>query len=245
MIMTIQLPTDLTMANSDGDILKKWFHNTVRHVIVGPEHSPPLPPDAGGGEPPLQPPFLYRNHRFTAPFTALQGRQLTGECSFARATNLLLDDLPPDWTELERRAFLRRALQEASRDTPVFDMRDVHYTPAPDTDQVPDFHQVVLVNANFRYAVLPKADFTGAYLKRASFQHAQLPDASFQDAVLLQVDMEGAVLDGANFLQADLRHVYHLEQASLEQALYNEHTVFPEGFSPYFRGMRDVVRTSV
>ena len=94
-------------------------------------------------------------------------------------------------------------------------------------------------------AVLPNADFTGAYLKRASFQHAQLPYSSFQEAVLLQVDMDGAVLDGANFLQADLRRVYHLERASLEQALYNEHTVFPKGFRPYLRGMCEVVHKAV
>ena len=245
MTMTIPLPTSLTMADSVRNLFKKWLTNVVRHVIVGPEHSTPLPPDQAVDEPTLRPPFLYRNHRFTEPFTALRGQQLTGELSFAQATNLRLEELSSDWTEPERRAFLRRSLQEASGNTPVFDMSDVYYTPMPDTPQVPDFHQVVLVNADFHYAVLPNADFTGAYLKRASFQHAQLPYASFQEAVLLQVDMDGAVLDGANFLQADLRRVYHLERASLEQALYNEHTVFPKGFRPYLRGMCEVVHKSV
>jgi len=60
----------------------------------------------------------------------------------------------------------------------------------------------------------------------------------------MQVDMDGAVLDGANFLHADLRRVYKLGRASLEQALYDEQTVFPNGFNPYFRGMLDVVGRS-
>lgn len=81
-------------------------------------------------------------------------------------------------------------------------------------------------------------------MKRASFRYAHLPHASFQDAVLLQVDMEGAGLDGANFLQADLRRVRNLERASLEQALYNEETVFLDGFRPYCKGMLEVAGRS-
>lgn len=77
--------------------------------------------------------------------------------------------MPPEWTESEKRAWLRLSLQDASRYTPAFDMRDVVYTPSPDTSQVPDFQHVLLVNADFNHAVLPNADFTGAYLKRASF----------------------------------------------------------------------------
>ena len=60
----------------------------------------------------------------------------------------------------------------------------------------------------------------------------------------MQIDMEGAVLDGANFLHADLRRVHNLDRASLEQALYNEQTVFPDDFRPYFRGMIDVADRS-
>lgn len=56
----------------------------------------------------------------------------------------------------------------------------------------------------------------------------------------MQVDMEGAVLDGANFLHADLRRVDNLDRASMEQALYNEQTAFPDGFRPYFKGMLEV-----
>jgi uncharacterized protein YjbI with pentapeptide repeats len=148
--------------------------------------------------------------------------------------------MQPEWTTPEKRAFLRLALRDASRYTPAFDMSEVVYTPAPDTQQVPDLQHIFLVNADFHHAVLPNADFTGAFLKRASFRHAQLPYASFRDAVLMQVDMEGAVLDGANFLNADLRRVHNLGQASLEQAVYNENTEFPDGFSPYFKGMIDV-----
>src|SRR5215475_628468 len=141
MTMTIPLPTSLTMADSVRHICKKWWNNVVRHVIVGPEPSPPLPPDQAVEAPTLRPPFRYRHHRFTEPFTALRGQQLTGELSFAQATNLRLEERSSDWPEPERRAFLRRSLQEASGDTPVFDMSDVHYTPMPDTPQVPDFHQ--------------------------------------------------------------------------------------------------------
>src|SRR5215813_5397111 len=108
MTMTIPLPTYLTMADSVRNIFKKWWNNVVRRVIVGPEPSPPLPPDQAVDAPTLRPPFLYRNHRFTEPFTALRGQQLTGELSFAQATNLRLEERSSDWTESERRAFLRR-----------------------------------------------------------------------------------------------------------------------------------------
>lgn len=240
----LPLPTCLAATDSEKPILKRWFNNIVRRVIVGPEKPPPSPSEHAVDEQPPQPPFLYTNYRFAEAFTALRGQQLTGELSFTHATNVLLEDMPPAWTEPEKRAFLRLSLQDASKYTPAFDMSDVVYTPSPDTPQVPDFQHVFLVNADFHHAVLPNADFTGAYLKRASFRYAQLPYASFQDAVLMQIDMEGAVLDGASFLHADLRRVDNLDRASLEQALYNEQTVFPDGFSPYFRGMIDVADRS-
>ena len=240
----LPLPTCMAATDSEKPLLKRWFDHIVRRVIVGPEKPPPSPAEPAVDAHPPQPPFLYTNHRFTEAFTALRGQQLTGELSFAHATNVLLEDMPPAWTEPEKRAFLRLSLQDASTYTPAFDMSDVVYTPAPDIPQVPDFQHVFLVNADFHHAVLPHADFTGAYVKRASFRDAQLPSASFQDAVLMQVDMDGAVLDGANFLHADLRRVHHLDRASLEQALYNEQTAFPDGFRPYFKGMREVAGRS-
>lgn len=240
----LPLPTCLAATDSEKPILKRWFDHIVRRVIVGPEKPPPSPAEHAVDEQPPQPPFLYKSHRFTEAFTALRRHQLTGELSFTHATNVLLEDMLPEWTEPEKRAWLRLSLQDASKYTPAFDMSDVVYTPSPDTPQVPDFHHVFPVNADFHHAVLPNADFTGAYLKRASFRYAQLPYASFQDAVLMQTDMDGAVLDGANFLHADLRRVYNLGRASLEQALYNEQTAFPDGFSPYFKGMLDVAGRS-
>ena len=233
----LPLPPCLAAADSEKPILKRWFDHIVRRVIIGPDKPPPSPPEPALDEPPPQPPFLYTNHRFTEAFTALRGHQLTGELAFTRATNVLLEDMPPTWTDPEKQAWLRLALQDASKFTPAFDMSEVVYTPSPGTPQVPNFQHVFLVNADFHHAVLPKADFTGAYLKHASFRDAQLLYASFQDAVLMQVDMEGARLDGANFLHADLRRVPNLDRASLEQALYNEQTAFPDGFRPYFRGM--------
>ena len=240
----LPLPTCLAATDSKQHILKRWFNYIVRRVIVGPEKRPPSPPEHGVDEQPPQPPFLYKNHCFTEAFTALRGHQLTGELAFTQATNVLLEDMLPEWTEAEKRAFLRLSLQDAATYTPAFDMSDVVYTPSPGTPEVPDFQHVFLVNADFHHAILPNADFTGAYLKRASFRYAQLPSASFQDAVLMQTDMEGAVLDGANFLHADLRRVHNLDRASLEQALYNEQTAFPDGFSPYFKGMLDVAHRS-
>src|SRR5215510_7023316 len=93
MTMTIPLPTYLTMADSVRNIFKKWLNNVVRHVIVGPEHSPPLPPDQAVDAPTLRPPFLYRHHRFTEPSTTLRGQQLSGELSCSQRTNLGLEDL--------------------------------------------------------------------------------------------------------------------------------------------------------
>lgn len=240
----LPLPTVFAVTDGEKHILKRWFDHIVRRVVVGPEKPPPPSAEPAVDEQPPQPPFVYKNHQFTDAFTALRGHLLTGELSFSHATNVLLEDMPPEWTEPEKRAFLRLSLQDASRYTPAFDMSDVVYTPSPDTPQVPDFQQVFLVNADFQHAVLPNADFTGAYLKRASFRYAQLPYASFQDSVLMQVDMDGAVLDGANFLHADLHRVYNLGRASLEQALYDEQTAFPNGFNPYFRGMLDVAGRS-
>jgi hypothetical protein len=240
----LPLPTCLAATDGKKHILKRWFDHIVRRVIGSPDKLPPSPSEQAVAEPSPQPPFVYKNHRFTEAFTALRGLQLTGELAFTHATNVLLEDMLPEWTEPEKRAFLRLSLQDASKYTPAFDMSDVVYTPTPDTPQVPDFQHVFLVNADFHRAVLPNADFTGAYLKHASFRYAQLPCASFQDAVLMQTDMEGAVLDRANFLHADLRRVDNLGRASLEQALYNEQTAFPDGFSPYVKGMLDVAGRS-
>ncbi len=124
----LPLPTCLAATDSEKHILKRWFDHIVRRVIVGPGKPSPSPSEHAVDEHPPQPPFLYQNHRFTEAFTALRGHQLTGEVSFTHATNVLLEDMAPEWTEPEKRALLRLSLQDASKYTPAFDMSDVVYT---------------------------------------------------------------------------------------------------------------------
>lgn len=71
-----------------------------------------------------------------------------------------------------------------------------------------------LWGANLQDAILLNANLEGASLSGANFQDAWLSGVNFQDAILLNVNFQDATLDGAN----------------LESAIYNDKTVWPDGF---------------
>jgi len=85
-------------------------------------------------------------------------------------------------------------------------------------------------NADLQDAVLAGnlfgVDFTGAHLAGADLSSCKLSNATLARAILKNANLEGADLRGANLDGADLTG------ARLESAKYDEHTRFPQAFSP-------------
>jgi hypothetical protein len=91
---------------------------TAGHA-AGAETLVPALADDGVADAMIEVKEVCHDNDFTEAFTVLRGQQLTGDLSFAHATNVLLEDMPPAWTEPEKRAFLRLSLQDASKYTPA------------------------------------------------------------------------------------------------------------------------------
>ena len=103
-------------------------------------------------------------------------------------------------------------------------------------------HEAVLEGENLRGACL-----YWAILFQANLRAADLSDANLRGANLKEADLEGANLRGANLgpdnlggstdiCGANLARA-DLSTAILDQAEYDENTVFPEGFDPSAHGM--------
>lgn len=114
------------------------------------------------------------------------------------------------------------------------------------------FSGLILEGAHFEDSNLEGADFTNADLYWASFFQANLSHAILRNtnlrgtvlecAILRNACLDGADLgidnvggstcvNGADFTGVDLRH------ANLRGAVYNQNTVFPDGFVPAQAGM--------
>ena len=85
-------------------------------------------------------------------------------------------------------------------------------------------------------AGLEEADLRGANLRGANLQVAYLRGANLLGANLLDAYLRFASLEGADLRGANLRGA-NLEWAGLRGAVYNDDTLFPEGFNPQQRGM--------
>ena len=117
-----------------------------------------------------------------------------------------------------------------------------------------DLSQSQLEGANLFQANLIGSIMTGAMLKGANLAEANLNGAILQNATLVGADLRQADLNWVDFSRADLRQA-QLQQARLgwakltdaqlagadfTGAWYNEHTIWPEGFSPEEAGCINV-----
>jgi hypothetical protein len=99
-----------------------------------------------------------------------------------------------------------------------------------------DWQGVRLYRAFWRGIDARQVDFFGARLVDVGMRDAHLSGAIFKEAVLIECFFEGADLSGADLREADLRgsnfRRTNLQEAKLEGAIYDETTMFPDGFSP-------------
>lgn len=98
-----------------------------------------------------------------------------------------------------------------------------------------------LRKANLMGSVLKNANLKQANLNRANLNGANLRQADLTKATIKNADLNWAVLRGANLSQANLSRANlgwavlidaDLSKAVLKKARYNEHTKWPEDFSP-------------
>ena len=96
-----------------------------------------------------------------------------------------------------------------------------------------DLVQANLSEANLAGASLVKASLTRAILVKANLKDAVLTGADLEDAVLTEAILVGANLEGAILIRsklkgANLLGVKNLEWIQLENAEYDETTIFPD-----------------
>jgi uncharacterized protein YjbI with pentapeptide repeats len=115
----------------------------------------------------------------------------------------------------------------ADRASAFDNQSDVDGLPQGDLD---DFARAFLRGPELRGAYLSGADLVGARLAGADLRGADLGGADLTDA-----DLRGADLSRANLAGADLSGA-NLQGAELEAAVFNEHTVWPEGFDAQAAG---------
>ncbi len=90
---------------------------------------------------------------------------------------------------------------------------------------------VNLAEARLRGADLRVTDLSGANLWRANLREARLRGANLSHANLRNAFFEGADLRSVNLDGADLTRV-DLTEANLLNIKWNDHTIWPEGFTP-------------
>lgn len=122
-----------------------------------------------------------------------------------------------------------------------------------------DLSESQMQGANLFQANLIGSILTGAVLKEANLAEATLNGAILQDANLYEADLSKADLNWADFSRADLRRANlqrarlgwakltgaSLDGADLTEARYNEHTIWPDDFSPEEAGCINVGRGAV
>jgi hypothetical protein len=104
-----------------------------------------------------------------------------------------------------------------------------------------DLRSADLGGANLEGANLEGADLSGADLRSANLEGADLSGADLEGAILTGANLRGANLRGANLRGAYLRSANltganlegaNLTGANLEKIIYNDKTIWPEGFTP-------------
>jgi hypothetical protein len=88
-----------------------------------------------------------------------------------------------------------------------------------------------LGKANLGGAILYAANLSGAILLATNLSGADLGKADLGGAILFETDLSGANLRETKLLGTDLRGV-NLRGADLLKAIYDDGTIWPEGFDP-------------
>jgi hypothetical protein len=116
------------------------------------------------------------------------------------------------------------------------DGRDLH---GLDLSHV-DLSNASLSSADLRQSDLTASDLSGALLTFVDFRGAILKDANLQGANLVQAKFEDADLENADLSEARLHAAIidgvDLSTVTLESALYNQLTTWPDGFDPEAAG---------
>ena len=106
-----------------------------------------------------------------------------------------------------------------------------------------DFSAATLVSADLSYAILRDTNVSNADFKQADLFSAEVERTNLARAALVGADLRGAQFTDANFSGANLQNASlllaaHLETASFSsETLFNQWTVFPEGFDPRMAGL--------
>ena len=106
-----------------------------------------------------------------------------------------------------------------------------------DTMYSTSFARSELRGADFSDAIMSGSDFSSADLAGATMIHANAGNGKFTGAVLDGADLSGAYLDGADLRGASLKGA-NLSSIRLGAALYDEATIWPDGFEPAAVGAR-------
>ena len=96
-----------------------------------------------------------------------------------------------------------------------------------------------LQGAYLQGAYLQQADLNGADLRGSKLQRTGLQGVDLSGALLDEADLSGANLSSANLCQADLE-LADLRGIKLEGTIYNNKTVWPDGFDPKAAGAINV-----
>jgi uncharacterized protein YjbI with pentapeptide repeats len=111
------------------------------------------------------------------------------------------------------------ALQDLNRQNPQVDLTNINLAKA-NLSKI-DLPNAMLDGVNFSQATLYNANLQGAILINANLYQANLIKAKLQNSRLY-----GANLRGTNFAEATLTNV------TLNEAIYDSNTRFPQGFNP-------------
>jgi uncharacterized protein YjbI with pentapeptide repeats len=95
----------------------------------------------------------------------------------------------------------------------------------------------VLVSSNFSNSNLTNASLRGANLTSTNLRQTNLigTDMSgsiLQNSDLYRANLNGSLLRGSNLIGTDLSKVIGLDNAELASSVYDQTTIFPEGFDP-------------
>ncbi|HWN08867.1 MAG TPA: pentapeptide repeat-containing protein [Pyrinomonadaceae bacterium] len=86
-----------------------------------------------------------------------------------------------------------------------------------------------LFRTHLERAFLIRANFDGADLEQAHLEGADLTDAHFKKSVLTETNFDKAVLVRTHFEGTDLRAATGLTQQQIVEAVFDEHTLLPDG----------------
>jgi cell division protein FtsB len=90
---------------------------------------------------------------------------------------------------------------------------------------------------DFSYADFYKAELQGASFRNAILNDAQFRESQLQNGVLIEADCKGANFKMADLSGADFTGAKNLDAAKFNQTIYNDATIFPEGFNKQHKGL--------